>query len=87
MDVAISALRSELATWVERARRGEDVIVTDRGLPVARLTSLDSSPLIEQLTRAGVLSAPRDAARPVAATTDRVPSRGSVSDLVGEQRG
>src|ERR1039458_8019004 len=37
MDVAISTLRAELSTWIERARSGEEVVVTDRGTPVARL--------------------------------------------------
>lgn len=37
MDVAISVLRSELANWVERARAGEEVVVTDKGIPVAHV--------------------------------------------------
>jgi prevent-host-death family protein len=37
MDVSVSALRAELKQWVERARDGEDVVVTERGIPVAGL--------------------------------------------------
>ncbi|MGI8700868.1 MAG: type II toxin-antitoxin system Phd/YefM family antitoxin [Nocardioidaceae bacterium] len=85
MDVAISTLRAELASWIERVRAGEEVVVTDRGIPVARLLSVDSAPLIEQLTRSGVLSRPR-AERPRASGASRVHAQGPVAELVSEQR-
>jgi prevent-host-death family protein len=56
VDVAISALRAGLASWIERARAGEEVIVTDRGIPVARLLAVDSAPLLDRLTQQGVIS-------------------------------
>jgi prevent-host-death family protein len=52
MDVAISILRSELSSWVERARSGEEVVITERGRPVARLVPVDTAPLLEDLVRA-----------------------------------
>lgn len=85
MDVAISTLRAELANWIERVRAGEEVVVTDRGIPVARLLSVDTAPLIEQLTRSGVLSRPR-AERPSASGAPRVHAEGPVAELVSEQR-
>lgn len=86
MDVAVTALRSDLASWLDRVRAGEEIVVTDRGVPVARLLPVDAAPLLEQLTERGVLSRPARAARPRAATTPRVSARGPVADLVGEQR-
>jgi prevent-host-death family protein len=86
MDVAVSTLRAELADWIERVRAGEEVIVTDRGTPVVRLVPVDTAPLLEQLTRQGVLSRPPTAPRPNASGSSRVHARGSVSDLVSEQR-
>jgi prevent-host-death family protein len=86
MDVAISALRAELATWIERVRAGEDVVVTERGIPVARLSSIDAAPLIETLTRQGVLGKPRVSQRPLASGSPRVRARGPVAELVSEQR-
>lgn len=44
-------LRAELAGWIGRVREGEDVVVTDRGTPVARLVAVGSAPLIDRLTR------------------------------------
>jgi len=86
MQVAISALRADLASWIERARGGEEVLVTDRGVPVARLLPVDSAPIIERLTREGVLSKPRQAARPTATGRPRVRAHGPVAQLVNEQR-
>ena len=59
MDVAISTLRAELSKWIERARSGEEVVVTDRGTPVARLLAVDTAPLLDQLITSGVLSSNR----------------------------
>ncbi|HZE05180.1 MAG TPA: type II toxin-antitoxin system prevent-host-death family antitoxin [Solirubrobacteraceae bacterium] len=86
MDVPVSALRAELADWIERVRSGEEVVVTDRGIPVARLVAVDTAPILERLTREGVLSRPRRATRPAARKTPRVRARGPVSELVSEQR-
>ncbi len=66
VEVAVSALRAELKQWIERARAGEDVVITERGVPVARLTGVESADLIARLERDGLLTAPavdRPAAR------------------------
>lgn len=86
MDVAVSALRAELADWIERVRNGEEVVVTDRGTPVARLVAVDSAPLLEQLTQQGVLGRPQRSGRPAARGARRAYARRPVSELVDEQR-
>ena len=86
MDVAISMLRAELSGWIEHVRAGEEVVITERGIPVARLLPIDTAPLIERLTQQGVLSKPRRADRPDAQATVRARATDSVSDLIGEQR-
>ena len=37
MDVAITELRANLSLWLDEARSGHEVVITDRGVPVARL--------------------------------------------------
>lgn len=86
MDVAISTLRAELSSWIERARSGEEIVVTDRGTPVARLLPVDTAPLLEQLVQSGVLSRPVRADRPPAERAGRVQASGPVADLVSDQR-
>jgi prevent-host-death family protein len=86
VDVAISTLRAELSRWIERARAGEEIVVTDRGTPVARLLPVDSAPLLDQLVQQGVLSRPQRADRPTARGAARVRASGPVAELVSEQR-
>jgi prevent-host-death family protein len=85
MEVSVTALRAELAAWLDRVRAGEEIIVTDRGTPVARLAPVGSVSLIESLTEQGVLSKPRGPRR-VARGAERVHADGSVSDYVSEHR-
>lgn len=47
VDVAISELRANLKSYVDRARDGEHVVVTDRGVPVALLVPADHEELLE----------------------------------------
>jgi prevent-host-death family protein len=86
MDVAVTALRAHLGDWLDRARTGEEIVVTDRGVPVARLVGLDATTVIERLTSEGLISKPAASPRPRAADRRRVRARGSVSDIVGTQR-
>ena len=86
MDVAVSDLRAHLSEWLDRARSGEDVVVTDRGTPVARLVGVSSATTLDRLTSEGVISRPSVPARPKATGRPRVTAEGSVSDLVAEQR-
>jgi prevent-host-death family protein len=85
MDVAVSTLRAELSSWIERAKAGEDVVITERGIPVARILAVDSAPLLDHLTQRGLLSKP-STTRPKARGARRAHPTGSVSELVGQQR-
>jgi prevent-host-death family protein len=85
VEVGVRDLKNNLSRYLDRVKEGEEVIVTDRGRPVARLSALDhSTDRLAELIAAGVV-------RPAARTTRRRPARrikpkGSVSDLVAEQR-
>ena len=87
MDVSVSMLRAELKQWIDRAREGEDVVVTERGVPVARLSRIGSAGLIERLEREGLLTAP-SAERVGADVTERAGARAAtpVSGLVRRLR-
>ncbi len=82
----MTALRAELAAWLDRVRGGEEVVVTERGTPVARLTPIGSRSLIESLTERGMLSKPHGP-RPVARDAARVHAAGQVSVYVSDHRG
>jgi len=86
MDVTVTNLRAHLREWVGRASSGEEILVTDRGLPVARLLGVDAAPLLERLTAEGVIGRVNGTSRPKATNHRRVPSTSSVADLATEQR-
>lgn len=64
--VSIAELKARLSEYLAAVRAGEDVIVTDRGRPIARLTGLAGeaglSSRLEELGRAGLV---RPASLPV----------------------
>lgn len=86
MDVAVSELRAHLSDWLGRAREGADVVITDRGVPVARLLGLGATATIEQLTAEGVIGRPRHPSRPVASGRARPRPRHPLADRISEQR-
>ncbi len=81
--VGVRELHDRLSEYLDRVERGSDVVVTRRGRPIARLSSVKGGDALEELVRRGLVTppaAPRRAKRP------RVKARGSVSELVVEQR-
>ena len=86
MDVAVTELRAHLGRWIEAARDGNDVVITDRGTPVARIVAIDSTAVIDRLTAQGVISRPTRPTRPVAGDRPRPTPKRPVADLVSDQR-
>jgi prevent-host-death family protein len=74
---SVAELKARLSEFLSIVRGGDDVIVTDRGRPVARLTALhagEADARLEALVRSGVVRPPRRQADPTrtggAAVTD-----------------
>ncbi|WP_419553982.1 type II toxin-antitoxin system Phd/YefM family antitoxin [Candidatus Poriferisodalis sp.] len=86
MNVATTEFRARLRHWLDCARSGEEVVITERGVPVARLSGIDSAPTIERLTAQGVISRPVRGDRPKATGQRRPRPRSPLSDLVSDQR-
>ena len=85
VEVGVRELKNNLSRYLDRARAGDEVVVTDRGTPVARLTALDQSvDHLAELIARGVVRPARRAER--RAPGNRVKPAGSVSDLVADQR-
>ena len=86
VDVAITELRTHLSLWLDRVQHGEEVVVTDRGVPVARLLGMTATGTLERLTAEGVIGRPATATRPTASGRPRPRPRRPVSDIISEQR-
>jgi prevent-host-death family protein len=86
MDVAVTDLRAHLSDWLERARGGDEIVITDRGIPVARLLGLTTTATLERLAADGVIGRPSAARRPAASGRARPRPRRPLADIISEQR-
>jgi prevent-host-death family protein len=85
MEVAVSELRAHLSDYLDQAREGAEVVITDRGVPIARLLGLTATTILERLTAEGVIA--RSAApRPKASGQPRPRPRRPIADMVSDQR-
>ena len=65
MEVSVSQLRAQLKDYLAQVKQGEAIVVTERGVPIAQLVSVDGASLLEQLEREGLLTAPTAERPPV----------------------
>lgn len=86
MDVRVSDLRAHLSEWLDRVRAGQELVVTERGVPVARLVRVESASVLEQLVAEGVVAAPRQPHRPTASGRSRPRPSRPLAEHVSEQR-
>jgi prevent-host-death family protein len=86
MDVAVTDLRAHLREWLDRVRGGGEVVITDRGVPVARLLGLATTATLQRLTAEGVIGRPAPARRPAASGRPRPRPRRPLSEIVSDQR-
>lgn len=84
-EVGVAQLRRELKDWLEKVHAGDEVVITDRGRPVARLSGIDVAPLLDQLAEQGRISV-GTVRRPSARGKQRVKARGDVSELITAER-
>lgn len=83
MDVGVRDLRDHLSRYLERVRGGEELVVTDRGRAIARLLPVEGGRTLDRLIADGVVT---PAARRKGAAPKPVKAKGTVSDLVADQR-
>ena len=76
-------LKNNLSRYLHRVGEGEELLVTDRGRPVARMVPLDAGgDRLAQLIEDGLIVPPSKHR----AVPHRIRASGSVSDLVADQR-
>lgn len=84
MTVGIRELKAKLSEYVSRAASGEQIVVTDRGRPVARLVGLEGTSMIERGIEEGwVTPASRTHLKPA----QRFSAPRSIADVLDEDRG
>ncbi len=86
MDVSVTELRANLAAFLDRVRAGDELTITDRGEPIARVVPAGWAQRLRELEAAGVVTMP---VSPVKSkiSEQRLPRMtGSVNDLRDEWR-
>jgi prevent-host-death family protein len=84
-EVGIRDLKNRLSHHLDQVRAGAEVIVTDRGRPIARLVPIDGpTDRLAALIDQGIVRAPKRRTRRRPA--QRIVASGTVSDLVADQR-
>jgi prevent-host-death family protein len=85
LEVGVRELKNNLSRYLDKVQAGDEVVVTERGRPVARLLGIDhQTEHLAELVASGEVRAPRSTSR--RRPTRRIRSKGSVSDLVADQR-
>jgi prevent-host-death family protein len=82
-EVGVRELRDHLSRYLDRVRAGEEVVITDRGRPIARVLPVSGERTIDRLVREGRV---RPASSQERSLSTPLVTQGTVSDLVTEQR-
>jgi prevent-host-death family protein len=83
-EVGVRDLRANLAHWLDEVRKGHEVVVTERGVPVARLLKAGEPTTFERLVAEGTITLPKEPRTPWPEPTV-VPKGGSVTDVLLQQ--
>ncbi len=84
MSVGVRDLKAKLSEYLGRAAGGESIVVTDRGIPVARIVPIEGAGAIARGVEQGWIDPAR---RTRLVERARVPASRSVMDVLDEDRG
>jgi len=83
MDIGIRELRDGLSRHLQQVREGHTITVTDHGKPIAKIVPVDGPTKLQQLIAEGKARPPLQPKRPA---PPPIKTKGTVSDLIGDQR-
>ncbi|MFV0306545.1 MAG: type II toxin-antitoxin system Phd/YefM family antitoxin [Desertimonas sp.] len=84
MEAGVRELRDHLSRYLAEVRDGAEITVTDHGHAVARLVPLAQPRPLDRLIAEGLVTPAKSRKQP--RTPKPITTRGTVSDLVAEQR-
>jgi prevent-host-death family protein len=85
VSVGVRRLRDHLSRYLELVAGGGEVVVTDRGRPIARLVSHDAESPLDRLAAAGLVRPPLRPKMP-SSEIRRIKPSSEVAPLVAEHR-
>ncbi len=85
VELTVTQLRKDLTRALEAVKAGDEVVITERGAPIARLGGVESSTLLAQLEADGVLTPPAQS-RAVPRLPEAEAAKDALSSLLGRLR-
>jgi prevent-host-death family protein len=85
MEAGIREFRDHLSRYIDAVREGAEVIVTAHGTAVARLVPVDAPRALDRLVAEGLVT-PAQVRKLPRLAGGVIASKGTVSDLVADQR-
>lgn len=85
VDITVAELKAATQKWVDAAAHGDEVVVTDKGVPVARITGIRASSLLARLEKEGLITPPAQQ-RAVPRLPQAEAAKDALSSLMGRLR-
>ena len=82
--MGIRELRDNLSRFLDEVQAGQELVVTDRGKPIARVVATSGEAWIDELVAAGIVTLPERELD--LSSFGRVRSKGDVMEFVFDQR-
>ena len=85
MEISVTELRKDVNAALAAAKAGDTVVVTERGVPIARIGGVESSDLLGSLITDGLVEVPA-ADRAVPRLPQAEAAKDALSSLLGRLR-
>ena len=87
VSVGVRDLKNRLSAHLDRVKKGQEIVVTERGRPIARLSPVAADvDRMATLVRAGIVQPPRSGTRHLPTERVRLVGSTSLDDDVAAQR-
>ncbi len=86
MDVSVTELRANLAAFLDKVQAGDEITITDRGQPIARIVPAGWAQRLRELEAKGVITMPVSPVKSKISHQGLPRMTGSANDLRDEWR-
>lgn len=87
VEVGVRELRAKLSSWLDLVQAGDEVIVTEHGKPVARLSAIGAQSRLAELIAQGRVTLPSEPKTAIdRSKVPKMPPGVSLADIVIEER-
>ena len=85
MEISVTELRKDVSAALAAVKAGDSVVVTERGVPIARIGGIDASDLLSSLVEDGLVTVPAED-RAVPRLPQAEAAKDALSSLLGRLR-